>query len=153
LRPADDAVPIDSEPTRADADFVDRFADPELLRPLFVQMFAGGHIRDQTGGVHTGALIFDGQLRTVREDVSRHCVIDKLIGAARHEGLRLEECQILLTGRVSGAIAEKLARARVPVVATMSVPTTLAASIADRAGITIIGRARGSKPHIYRPGD
>jgi len=152
LRSADEVTPIKAEPVRAESEFVDRFADPTRLRTLWSQMFAGGHLREQTGGVHTGALVVDGQVRTVREDVSRHCVIDKLVGAARHEGLRLEDCQILLTGRVSSAIATKLARAGVPVVATMSVPTTLAASIADRAGITIIGRARGPNPHIYRPG-
>jgi len=152
LRPSTDTVPIVSEPARVKAEFVSRFADPDQLRPLFAAMFEAGHLRDKTGGIHTGALVFDGQVRTVREDVSRHCVIDKLIGAALHEGLRLEDCQVLLTGRVSGSIATKLARAGVPVVATMSVPTTLAGSIAGKAGITIIGRGRGPNPHVYPPG-
>jgi len=152
LRAAEDAVSINFELARAEAKTVDQFADPDRLRILFAEMFAKGHIRKKTGGVHTGALVVDGQVWTVREDVSRHCVIDKLIGAARREGLRLEDCQILLTARISGAIAAKLARAGVPVVATMSIPTTLAASIASRAGVTIVGRARGPNPTIYRPG-
>lgn len=152
LRAAAEAISINSEPPRAEAETVDRFADPDRLRSLFADMFAKGHIREKTGGIHTGALVVGGQVRTVREDVSRHCVIDKLIGAGRHQNLRLEECQILLTGRVSGAIAAKLARAGVPVVATMSVPTTLAASIAGLAGVTIVGRARGPNPTVYRPG-
>lgn len=152
LRTADDAASIEPEPSRAQAEFINRLADPGRLRPLYAEMFNRGDLRERTGGVHTGALVVDGQVRTVREDVSRHCVIDKLVGAGRRDCLRPQDCQMILTSRISGAIAAKLARAGIPVVATMSIPTTLAASIASRAGVTIIGRARSANPHVYRPG-
>ncbi|MFQ5530523.1 MAG: formate dehydrogenase accessory sulfurtransferase FdhD [Gemmatimonadota bacterium] len=134
----------------ATSQFVEQFSAPDRLRSLYAEMFARGELREQTGGVHTGALVVGGHVRAVREDVSRHCVVDKLIGACWREGLRPTDCRILLTSRVSGAIAAKVARAGIPVVATMSVPTTLAGSIAARAGVTMIGRGRSSRPHVYR---
>jgi FdhD protein len=126
--------------------------DPAGLRPLFGAMFDAGTLRDATGGVHTGALVIDGDVRLVREDVSRHCVVDKLVGAAAREAMPLDGAVVLLSGRISGALAAKGARAGVCAMATMSIPTSLAAAIADAAGMTLFGRARSGEPHIYAPG-
>jgi FdhD protein len=122
------------------------------LRSLFQRMFSMGDLRQATGGIHTGALVVGDEVRFVREDVSRHCVIDKLIGSGRRARIDPAQVLFLLSGRVSATIAAKVARAGVPVIATMSIPTTLAATIAARAGVTIIGRARSPKPHTYAPG-
>ena len=127
-------------------------ANPGGLRALFQAMFEGAALRERTGGIHTGALVERGQVRCVREDVSRHCVVDKLIGQAALAGSGFDGTVILLSGRISGAIAAKAARAGVAAMATMSIPTTLAAEIAGRAGMTLIGRARGAAPHVYPPG-
>lgn len=133
-------------------DLVEALAeDPHTLRSLFARMFEQGVLRERSGGVHTGALVVDGTVRTVREDVSRHCVVDKLVGHALREGERLETSVVLLSGRISGAIAAKAARAGVAALVTMSIPTTLAADIAVRAGVTLIGRARSVAPHVYPP--
>ena len=121
------------------------------LRRLFEQMFSEGDLRQATGGIHTGALVVEGNVHSVREDVSRHCVVDKLIGSGRRADIDPAGAMILLSGRVSGTIAAKVARAGIPVIATMSIPTTLAATIASEAGVTIIGRARSPRPHIYAP--
>lgn len=127
-------------------------ANPDLLRELFQSMFEGAALRERTGGIHTGALVERGEVRCVREDVSRHCVVDKLIGRSVLAGTKLNDAAILLSGRISGAIAAKAARAGVAAMATMSIPTTLAAEIAGRAGVTLIGRARTAAPHVYPPG-
>lgn len=127
-------------------------AKPDRLRELFQAMFEGAALRERTGGIHTGALVERGEVRCVREDVSRHCVVDKLIGQTVIAGSDLDAAVILLSGRISGAIAAKAARAGVAALATMSIPTTLAAEIAGRAGMTLIGRARGAAPHVYPPG-
>lgn len=126
-------------------------ANPDRLRELFQAMFDGAILRERTGGVHTGALVERGEVRCVREDVSRHCVVDKLIGRAVIGGASLDAAVILLSGRISGAIAAKAARAGVAALATMSIPTTLAAEIARNAGLTLIGRARAAAPHVYPP--
>ncbi|MGI9038873.1 MAG: formate dehydrogenase accessory sulfurtransferase FdhD [Gemmatimonadota bacterium] len=126
--------------------------DPGLLRPLFGAMFDAGTLRDLTGGVHTGCLVIDGTVRFVREDVSRHCVVDKLIGAGARAEQPLDGAILLLSGRISGVLAAKGARAGVCAMATMSIPTTLAGAIAHAAGMTLFGRARSGEPHIYAPG-
>jgi len=125
---------------------------PGTIRELFQAMFDRAALRELTGGLHTGALVEHREVVCVREDASRHCVVDKLVGHAALAGRSLEGAVILLSGRISGAIAAKAARTGVAVVATMSIPTTLAAEIAGRAGVTLIGRARAAAPHVYRPG-
>lgn len=150
LRRAPDPPP--EGPPRA-PELVGAFAaNPDALRELFQAMFDEAALRERTGGIHTGALVEGGQVRCVREDVSRHCVVDKLIGRAALAGTELDAAVILLSGRISGAIAAKAARAGVAAMATMSIPTTLAAVIAGRAGLTLIGRARAAAPHVYPPG-
>lgn len=125
--------------------------DPDTLHELFRTMFDRGVLRERSGGVHTGALVTGREIRFVREDVSRHCVVDKLIGRATLDELSLEGAVVLLSGRISGAIAAKGARAGVALMATMSIPTNLAAEIADRSGVTLVGRARSASPHVYAP--
>lgn len=124
-------------------------ADPSVLRDLFSTMFERAELRERTGGVHTGALVLRGEVVLVREDVSRHCVVDKLVGRATLDGLPLDRALLLLSGRISGAIAAKGARSGLAAMATMSIPTTLAAEIAGRAGMTLFGRARSAEPHVY----
>jgi FdhD protein len=150
LRRAPAAIP--EGPARAPGLVGALAANPDALHDLFQAMFERAALRERTGGIHTGALVEEGEVRCVREDVSRHCVVDKLIGHAALAGSALDGATILLSGRVSGAIAAKAARAGVAALATMSIPTTLAARIAGRAGVTLIGRARAAAPHVYPPG-
>jgi len=150
LRRAPAAIP--EGPARAPELVGALAANPDALRDLFQAMFERAALRERTGGIHTGALVERGEVRCVREDVSRHCVVDKLIGHAALAGSALDGATILLSGRVSGAVAAKAARAGVAALATMSIPTTLAARIAGRAGVTLIGRARAAAPHVYPPG-
>lgn len=143
--------PPPSGPERTPAVVRELVDDPDALRGLFQAMFERGELRERSGGVHTGALVGDGEVLLVREDVSRHCVVDKLVGRALLDGRSLTGAALLLSGRISGAIAAKGARAGLAVMATMSIPTTLAAEIAGRAGLTLIGRARAAEPHLYPP--
>lgn len=126
-------------------------ADPSALRDLFSTMFDRAELRERSGGIHTGALVLRGDVVLVREDVSRHCVVDKLVGRAMLDGLPFDRAVLLLSGRISGAIAAKGARSGLAAMATMSIPTTLAAEIAGRAGMTLFGRARSAEPHVYEP--
>lgn len=151
--PADAHAGTDIQPLQSrDEEMATALVTGGSLRGLFERMFSEGNLRPATGGVHTGALVVAGEVHTVREDVSRHCVIDKLIGSGRKADVDPAQAVILLSGRVSGAIAAKVARAGIPAIATMSIPTTLAASIAEKAGVTIIGRARSNSPQLYVPG-
>jgi formate dehydrogenase assembly factor FdhD len=58
---------------------------------------------------------------------------------------------LLVTGRISAELAFKAARAGIVYVATPSVPSTLALTIAKRAGVEVVGRAVSGSPQVHRP--
>ena len=65
----------------------------------------------------------------------------------------LAGCGLLVTGRISAELAFKAARAGLAWVATPSVPSTLALTIAQRTGMTLVGRAVSGTPHVHRPNE
>jgi len=130
-----------------------RTASPELdtatLRRLFKELFARGERYKDTGGIHAAALT-DGQtLLYHAEDIGRHNAVDKVLGAAVLDDRSPEDLILLVTGRISGELAFKAARARIAVVATPSIPSTIAVDIASAAGMVLIGRAVSGKPQIH----
>jgi FdhD protein len=131
------------------------------LRPLledrgrvtawFRDMFDQAVLRSSVGGVHTGGLVVDGDLALVVEDVSRHHVVDRLVGSAVLTGAPRRSSILLVSARISGAMAAKACRAGVGALVSRSVPTELAAAIAAPRGLILVGRARGEAPHYYWP--
>ena len=133
-----------------------RRAAPEPLelartRALFKAMFALGERYNDTGGVHAAALTDGDALLFHAEDIGRHNAVDKVMGAALFAGRSPEDLILLVTGRISGELAYKAARARVAVVATPSVPSTIAVDIARAAGMLLVGRAVSGQPQLHRP--
>jgi len=126
--------------------------DPPRLPSLFEEAFSRATLREESGGgVHMGARVDEGILVDVVEDVSRSAVVDKIVGAALLAGepAGTPGTLLLLSGRISGTIAAKLARAGIAAAATISIPTTLAVEIAARSGVTLVGRARRASPWRY----
>ena len=127
---------------------------PELdlatTRALFKQLFARGERYKETGGVHAAALTDGAALLYHAEDIGRHNAVDKVIGAAILDGRAPRDLTLLVTGRISGELAFKAARARIAVVATPSVPSTLAVEIARASGMLLVGRAVSGQPQMHR---
>ena len=124
---------------------------PERLRALFKELFARGERYNETGGIHAAALTNEDRLLFHAEDIGRHNAVDKVIGAAVIAREPIAGRGLLVTGRISAELAYKAARAGVAYVATPSVPSTLAVTIARRTGILLVGRAVSGTPHIHRP--
>jgi FdhD protein len=96
-----------------------------------------------TGGLHAAGLFSStGELWVSREDIGRHNAVDKVIGHAIRHGLDTGECFLLVSGRVSFEIMQKALVARIPLVAAISAPSSLAVDFARASGQTLIGFLR-----------
>jgi FdhD protein len=126
--------------------------EAERLRALFKELFGRGERYNETGGIHAAALTDGMTLRQHAEDIGRHNAVDKVIGAAVLAGDTIAGRGLLVTGRISAELAFKAARAALAWVATPSVPSTLALTIAGTAGMVLVGRAVSGTPHVHQPG-
>jgi len=135
------AAPLD-DPTRLRA---------AVLAELPGRLRAAQPVFDATGGLHAAGL-FDGAggLLAAREDVGRHNAVDKVIGwAARAGRFPLAGSVLCVSGRASFEIVQKALAARIPIVAAVSAPSSLAVSLAEGAGIALVGFLRGSAFNVY----
>jgi FdhD protein len=137
--------------TAALAELRPMLEDRDRVAAWFRDMFDQAAIRASVGGVHTGGLIADGALAFVVEDVSRHHVVDRLVGSAFLAGIPLHRSVLLVSARISGAMAAKACRAGVGAIVSRSVPTELAASVAGSGGLILVGRAQREQPHYFWP--
>lgn len=125
--------------------------DRQVLLSLPEKLRQRQAVFERTGGLHSSGL-FDsaGNLICLREDVGRHNALDKAIGyAVLNDRMPLDDCVLMVSGRVSFEIIQKALAARIPVVAAVSAPSSLAISFARDCGQTLIGFLRHPKMNVY----
>jgi FdhD protein len=117
---------------------------PDLLR-------AKQRVFDKTGSLHAaGVFDFSGNLLLSREDIGRHHTVDKVMGARQLGTVEFGEDAVLcVSGRIGFDIVSKAVAGRVAVVVAVGGPSSLAVQLADRAGITVVGFARGDRFVVY----
>jgi FdhD protein len=105
----------------------------------------------RTGGCHAATLaMFSGEHVVTFEDVGRHNAVDKVSGSrVRANELSLGGHVLLVSGRASFEIVQKAIAARIPVVASVSAPSSLAIDLARRANVTLVGFVRGESLTMY----
>lgn len=119
--------------------------EPGALERALETLRARQPINAVTGATHAaGWARSDGDVALAREDVGRHNALDKVIGAAHRHGIDLRTGFAVVTSRASYEMVAKTGRAGIELLAAMSAPTSLAIALADSAGQTLIGFARGA---------
>ena len=105
----------------------------------------------RTGGIHAAGIFdLDGAAKIVREDIGRHNAVDKAIGRAFLEGqLPLNRSILFVSGRASFEIMQKALSAGIPIVASVSAPSTLAVHFARESNQTLVGFLRPPSFNIY----
>jgi FdhD protein len=106
---------------------------------------------DATGGLHAAGLFTaDGSLDDLAEDVGRHNAVDKVIGRMlMREALPLSDRVLFVSGRTSFEIVQKAFLAGIPVLVSVSAPSTLAIDLAVETGMTLVGFVRGTSFNVY----
>ncbi len=125
--------------------------DPEVLCTLPEKLRANQQVFGRTGGLHAAAL-FDanGEMRVLREDVGRHNAVDKVVGwALMRDQIPLSQSVLMVSGRGGFEIVQKALSAGIPVVASVSAPSSLAVRLARELNLTLVGFLRERRFVVY----
>ena len=101
-----------------------------------------------TGGTHVAGIVFEDQF-VVKEDVSRHVAVDKVIGYGILNGFDLNKSYVIYSGRMPADMVIKMTRAGVPILASNAAPANSGYNIAKKGNITLVGFLRGQRCNIY----
>jgi len=125
--------------------------DPAVIASLPYRLREAQRVFSSTGGLHAAGLFTSsGELLVVREDVGRHNAVDKIVGwAVLQDKLPLAGCALLVSGRASFELVQKAVLAGIPLLAAVSAPSSLAAELAEEAGLTLVGFLRGQSMNVY----
>ncbi|MBI0327337.1 formate dehydrogenase accessory sulfurtransferase FdhD [Burkholderia plantarii] len=124
--------------------FLERLA-PDALAQAARTLPAHQALTKLTGGLHAAAWCdAAGAIRCAFEDVGRHNALDKLIGQLTLARADLTDGFVFLSSRASYELVRKAARVGIPLVATISAPSSLAIAIAKEAGLRLVSFCRES---------
>jgi FdhD protein len=108
----------------------------------------------RTGATHTSIICdSDGKIMASCEDVSRSSSVDKTVGAALLAGTDLSKCALITSGRLSGVMVAKAARAGFPILVSRSAPMNSGVELAKKIGMTLVGFARSPRLYVYAGGE
>ena len=125
----------------------------EVLQRLLGQITRQQTAYRAAGGIHAAAVFTtEGKYVIVSEDIGRHNAVDKAVGHCLLRGITLKDKMLVSTGRASYDMVAKGARLGVPIIASISSPTSLAVELADALNCTLLGYLRGKTLNVYTCG-
>jgi FdhD protein len=125
----------------------------ETLRHVPGQMTRQQAAYRTAGGIHASA-VFDarGRVIIVCEDIGRHNAVDKATGYCLLRGIPLRDKILVSTGRATYDMVAKGVRLGIPIIASISSPTSLAVELAEALNCTLLGYLRGKALNVYTHG-
>jgi FdhD protein len=122
----------------------------EVLLNAIEQIKEKGKIWRRTGGTHSSLICTSvGDIVSFCEDVSRACSVDKAAGAALLSGRDLSNCALVTTGRLSGGMVAKVARAGIPIVVSKAAPLSTGVALSKTVGMTLVAFVRNPNLYVY----
>lgn len=123
----------------------------DRLNRLAAAMHDAQSTFEKTGGLHAAGLFdADGRLLVLREDIGRHNAVDKVVGhMVLARSVPLDRHVLMVSGRVSFEIMQKALTARIPIIAAVSAPSSMAVQMALAADMTLIGFVRNGGFNLY----
>ena len=101
-----------------------------------------------TGGTHVAGIVYEDNF-IVKEDVSRHVAVDKVIGYGLLHDFDLFRSYVIYSGRMPADMVIKMTRAGVPILASNAAPANSGYNIAKKGNITLVGFLRGQRCNVY----
>ena len=127
--------------------------DPELLVSLPDRLSAHQGLFHTTGAVHAAAAVDrSGDVLVAREDIGRHNAVDKVTGRLLLDHrFPATDLALVVSGRASFEMVQKAWAGGFTALVAVSAPSALAVTTARRAGLTLVGFARGNRATFYSP--
>lgn len=101
-----------------------------------------------TGGTHVAALIFENKF-ILKEDVSRHVAVDKVIGCGALENIDFDNAYIIYSGRMPADMVIKLNRVKIPIIASNAAPSYSGFELVLKSNMTMLAFLRGKNFNVY----
>ncbi len=99
----------------------------------------------EAGAIHGCALCQEDRPLLYMEDVGRHNAIDKIAGYMFVHEVDPEDKIFYTTGRLTSEMVIKCVQMRIPILISRSGFTAWGVELARKAGLTLIGRAKGAR--------
>ncbi|MCL6607172.1 MAG: formate dehydrogenase accessory sulfurtransferase FdhD [Geminicoccaceae bacterium] len=99
----------------------------------------------EAGAIHGCVLCQQDHILLYMEDVGRHNAVDKIAGFMWKHGLSAADKIFYTTGRLTSEMVIKTVQMGIPILVSRSGFTAWGVELARKAGLTLIGRARGRR--------
>ena len=101
-----------------------------------------------TGGTHVAGIVYKNNF-IVKEDVSRHVAVDKVIGYGILHNYDLSNSYVIYSGRKPADMVIKIVRAGIPVLASNAAPAYSGCETPKKGNVTLVGFLRGQRFNVY----